>query len=79
MEKWAHLHFDFQLILKNTTEFLDIMLHERIKRLPPERFRELGGAYNDMSSFKLRFQGAGHTDWLTRGLKVIEDTLQGKG
>ncbi len=44
MNRTTHLHLDLQLILKDATELLDIVLHERIERFPAERFGELRSA-----------------------------------
>jgi hypothetical protein len=41
----THLHLGLQLVLQNPTEFLNVMLHERVRALPPETLRQLRRPY----------------------------------
>lgn len=41
----THLHLRLELILQHTIEFLNVMLHERIKRLPPKRLGQFSRPY----------------------------------
>lgn len=41
----AYLHLPFEVILKDTVEFLHIVLHKALQRIPSERSSQLCGAH----------------------------------
>lgn len=49
----SSLHLDFQLVLKDTAELLDVVLHERIEGFPSKRFCELSGSYGLVGRLKV--------------------------